>query len=115
SLEGAMELSQEKIPVVVIGVGEHGKGHARHFKEIEGAELAGVYDLNIDRSRQVAAELNVQAFENIEAALDAARAVSVVIPTTHHARVVHRAFDKGIDVLVEKPITRTVEEANALV
>lgn len=110
-----MGLSQEKIPVVVIGVGEHGKSHARHFKEIEGAELAGVYDLNADRSRMVAVELGVKAFESIEAALGAARAVSVVIPTTDHARVVHQAFDQGIDVLVEKPITRTVEEADGLV
>ncbi len=110
-----MGLSQEKIPVVVIGVGEHGKSHARHFKEIEGVELAGVYDLNADRSRQVAAEFGVRSFENIEEALGAVRAVSVVIPTTNHAQVVHQAFDKGIDVLVEKPITRTVEEADALV
>jgi predicted dehydrogenase len=110
-----MGLSQEKIPVVVIGVGEHGKSHARLFKEIDGAELAGVYDLNADRSLRVATELGVRSFENIESALDAARAVSVVIPTTSHAQVVHQAFDKGIDVLVEKPITRTVEEADALV
>ncbi len=107
--------SNKKTQVVVIGVGEHGKSHARHFKEIEAAELVGVFDLNAARSREVAAELGVRSFESLDDALGAAQAVSVVIPTTDHAWVVHKAFDRGIDVLVEKPITRTVDEAEALV
>ncbi|HEV2348648.1 MAG TPA: Gfo/Idh/MocA family oxidoreductase [Terriglobia bacterium] len=110
-----MVLAQGKIPVAVIGVGEHGKNHARHFLEIAGAELQGVYDTNTTRTREVAAELGVRAFENIDEALCAVRAVSVVIPTTDHAQVTGQAFDRGVDVLVEKPITRTVEEADALV
>lgn len=107
--------SQGKIPVAVIGVGEHGKNHARHFLEIAGAELLGVYDTNTARNREVAAELGVRAFESMDEALSVVRAVSVVIPTTDHARAAGRAFDRGVDVLVEKPITRTVEEADALV
>jgi predicted dehydrogenase len=110
-----MVLSQGKIPVAVIGVGEHGKNHARHFLEIAGVELLGVYDTNTARNRQVAAELGVRAFESMDEALSVVRAVSVVIPTTDHARAAGRAFDRGVDVLVEKPITRTVEEADALV
>lgn len=104
-----------KLPVAVIGVGEHGKSHARHFKEIEGVELVGVYDLNAERSRSVAEELGVKAFENLDAALSSVRAVSVVIPTTDHAQVACRAFDRRVDVLVEKPIARTVEEADVLI
>ncbi len=114
-LKGPMVLSHEKIPVAVIGVGEHGKNHARHFKEIAGAELVGVYDVNAARGREVAVELGVRVFEDIEDALRAVRAVSIVIPTTDHARVAHQAYDRGVDVLVEKPITRTVEEADVLV
>jgi predicted dehydrogenase len=105
----------QKIPVAVVGVGEHGKSHARQFKEIEGVELAGVYDLIAERCRTVAEELGVHAFESLDAALGAGRAVSVVIPTTDHAAVVCRAFDRGVDALVEKPIARTVEEADVLV
>lgn len=108
-------LSQGKIPVAVIGVGEHGKSHARHILEIAGAELRGVYDTNSERNREVAAELGVRAFESLDQALSAVGAVSVVIPTTDHALVASRAFDRGVDVLVEKPITRTLEEADALV
>src|SRR5579863_2322094 len=110
-----MAPSHEKIPVAVIGVGEHGKNHTRHFKEIAGAELVGIFDVNASRCREVSAEFGVRAFESLDDALSAVRAVSVVIPTTHHAQVAHRAFDRRVDVLVEKPITRTVEEADALV
>lgn len=105
----------EKIPVAVIGVGEHGKKHARHFKEIAEADLVGVYDLRPERSRVVAAELGIQAFDSLDQALDAARAVSVVIPTTDHAAVAGQSFAHGVDVLIEKPITRTTAEAELLI
>lgn len=110
-----MAPSHGKTPVAVIGVGEHGKNHARHFKEIAGAELVGIFDTNASRCREVSGEIGVRAFETLDEALSSVRAVSVVIPTTDHAQVAHLAFDRGVDVLVEKPITKTVEEADALV
>ncbi len=103
-----------KIPVAVIGVGEHGRNHARHLGEIEGAELVGVFDAQIERAQAVAAQLGVRAFRSLEETLDSARAVSVVIPTTDHAATARAAFARGVDVLLEKPITRTVEEADEL-
>jgi predicted dehydrogenase len=105
----------EKIAVAVAGVGEHGKNHARRLKEIAGAELLGVYDLRPERCRQVAAELGVRAFESLAEALQAVQAVSVVIPTTCHAAVARQAFAHGVDVLLEKPISHTVEEADDLI
>jgi predicted dehydrogenase len=105
----------ERIPVAVIGVGEHGKKHAREFRAVAGAELAGVYDLRPERAREVAAELGVRAYTSLDEALSAVRAASIVIPTTHHAEVAHQAFARGVDVLLEKPITRTVEEADGLI
>ncbi len=107
--------SPDVLPVAVIGVGEHGKKHAREFREVPGAELVGVYDLRPERARDVANELGVRAFASLEEALGAARAVSIVIPTSGHAEVTRRAFEHGVDVLVEKPITRTVEEADELI
>jgi predicted dehydrogenase len=103
------------IAVAVIGVGEHGRHHALGLKELSGAELEGVYDARAERAQEVARELGCRAFASVEEALGAARAVSVVIPTTEHAAVVRRAFDAGVDVLVEKPISRTIEEAGELV
>ncbi|HET7841731.1 MAG TPA: Gfo/Idh/MocA family oxidoreductase, partial [Terriglobia bacterium] len=81
----------------------------------EGAELVGVFDINSDRTREAAKEFGVKAFESLAQALAAARAVTVVIPTSRHAEVAHRAFDRGVDVLLEKPITRTLEEADELI
>jgi len=108
-------MNQARVPVAVIGVGEHGQSHARQFKEVAGAELVGLYDARAERCRQVAAELGVRAFGGLKEALDSVRAVSVVIPTTDHAAVALEAFDRGVDVLLEKPITRTVEEADYLI
>jgi len=104
-----------KIPVAVLGLGEHGRKHARELKQLAGAELVGVYDLRPERCQEVAQELGVRAFESLDEALGAARAVSVVIPTTDHAAVARRAFARRVDVLLEKPITRTVEEAEELI
>jgi predicted dehydrogenase len=58
--------------------------------------------------------LGVRAFQSLDEALGTAGGVSVVIPTTDHASVVRQAFARGVDVLVEKPITRTVAEAAEL-
>jgi len=110
-----MNQSDNRIPVAVIGVGEHGRNHAREFKQVPAAELLGVYDLKPDRAAEVAAELGVRRFASLEETLDAARAVSIVIPSTGHASAAHQAFDRGVDVLLEKPITRTVTEADELV
>jgi predicted dehydrogenase len=105
----------EKIPIAVIGVGEHGRKHACELLSVEGAQLAGVYDLRPERTREVAAELGVPGLASLDEALASAAAVSVVIPTTDHAAVARRAFERGVDVLIEKPITRTVEEADDLI
>ncbi len=105
----------EKIPVAVLGVGEHGRKHARELKQVAGVELAGVYDLRPERSREIAAELGVRAFASLDDALRAVRAVSIVIPTTYHAAVARQAFELGVDVFLEKPITRTAQEADELI
>jgi predicted dehydrogenase len=105
----------EKIPVAVVGVGEHGRKHASQLREVGGAQLAGVYDVRPERAREVAAELGVRAFANLDETLGAVAAVSVVIPTTDHAAVARQAFARGVDVLLEKPVTRTVEEADDLI
>jgi predicted dehydrogenase len=105
----------EKVRVAVIGVGEHGRKHARQLLEVEGAQLVGVYDLRAERAREVAAECGVRAFASLDETLGAVAAVSLVIPTSDHAAVAHQALARGVDALVEKPITRTVEEADELI
>ena len=105
----------QKIPIAIIGVGGHGQKHARSLKEVEKAELVGVYDVRAERCAQVAAELGVRAFASLDEALNEVRAVSIVIPTTDHAAVARQAMARGVDVLLEKPITRTLAEADGLI
>src|SRR5208283_1749158 len=85
------------------------------LKLVPGAELVGVFDVRPERTADVAAELGVRAFTSLDEALGAVQAVSVVIPTTDHAAVARQAFARGVDVLLEKPITRTVDEATELI
>jgi len=106
---------EQKIPIAVVGVGGHGQKHARTLKEVPGAELVGVYDLRAERCAQVAGELGVRAFASLDEALEAARAVSIVIPTSDHAVVARQALARGVDVLLEKPITRTLAEADEVI
>jgi len=101
--------------VAVIGAGEHGSRHAREFLKVPGARLVGIYDLRRERAEALAQELGVLAFGDLGEALDAVEAASIVVPATDHAGIARRAFDRGVDVLLEKPVTRTVEEANDLI
>jgi predicted dehydrogenase len=109
-------VSAKPIRVAVVGAGEFGRNHVRVWREIEGAELAGVIDVNAERARQVAAEFGTQVIPGL-AALAAERvdAVSLAVPTKEHARVGCRLLDAGVDVLVEKPMAASLEEADGLI
>jgi len=105
-----------KIRTAVVGVGEFGRNHARVWNAMEGVELAAVVDANSDRAAQVAAEFGTKALPDAEALLEEKiDAVSVAVPTVAHATVGCRLLDAGFDVLVEKPMAASAEEANALI
>jgi predicted dehydrogenase len=107
-------LSDDKIPVAVVGVGEHGCNHAHEYQTLPGVELAGIYDVRAERREKVAAELGVRPFPSLEDVWKSARAASVVIPATDHAQIARQAFAHRVDILLEKPVTRTVEEADEI-
>jgi predicted dehydrogenase len=104
-----------KIPVAVVGVGAFGKQHARVYRELAGAELVGVYDRDTGRARDVAREFGCRAFGSLEEAAGAARAASVAVPTIAHAGVGCELLDRGVDVLMEKPIAFSLADADRLV
>ena len=104
----------KKIRVAVVGVGEFGRNHARVYREIEGAELIGVYDKDAQRTAEVAAEFHTQALRGLEELRGRAEAVSVAVPTVGHAAVGCRLMEMGLDVLVEKPMATNLAEADAL-
>ncbi len=103
------------INVAVIGVGSIGMHHARIFSDMENAKLVGVVDINFDRAREIASQYNCDAYQNYMEVIDSVDAVSIAVPTTSH-------FQTGIDflkhnksILLEKPITSTIEEADILI
>jgi predicted dehydrogenase len=105
----------KKIRVAVVGVGEFGSNHARVYREIEGAELVGVYDRHAERAAHVAAQAQTQVLQGLEELRGRADAVSVAVPTVEHAAVGCRLLELGLDVLVEKPMATNLAEADALI
>jgi predicted dehydrogenase len=102
------------IRVAVVGTGEFGRNHARVYREIPGAELAGVYDKHSERAAQVAAEFQTRVLASLEELRRSAEAVSVAVPTADHSAVGCQLMEMGLDVLVEKPMAANLPEADAL-
>ncbi|MGH7541456.1 MAG: Gfo/Idh/MocA family protein, partial [Gemmatimonadota bacterium] len=99
----------------VVGVGRLGAEHARLLDDLPGGLLVGVHDRDADRAAAVAARLGVRRFDDLDRLLAASDAAVVAVPTTQHYDVARRALEAGCHVLVEKPIARTIDEADALV
>ncbi len=102
--------------VAVVGAGEFGRNHVRVWREIEGAELAGIVDTNAERAAKVAAEFGTPVLPGLGALADErVAAVSLAVPTVQHARVACQLLGAGHDVLVEKPIAASLPEADELI
>jgi predicted dehydrogenase len=104
-----------RLPIGVVGVGALGRHHARHLAMLDEAELVGVYDTDAARATAVAGELGVIAFGDLEALLARVEAVTVAVPTPAHAAVGLQALERGVPVLMEKPLAASVAEADALI
>jgi predicted dehydrogenase len=100
--------------VGVIGVGHLGRHHARIYSSLPGAALVGVVDINEPRSREIAAQNGTRALTDFRELLDQVDAVSVAVPTESHLEVARPFLERGIAALVEKPIARSIDEADAL-
>lgn len=102
------------VRIGVIGAGALGFHHTRILRDVPGAQLVGFHDAKPARAAQVSAELDVRSFATLESLLDEVDAVSVVVPTPAHFTVASPALERGLHVLIEKPIATTLEEADAL-
>ncbi len=103
-----------KIRVGVIGVGHLGKIHAKLYKEVENAELCGIYDADTTQLNEVARALQVPSFNALDEMLQNVDAVNIVTPTVTHHAVAMQALRAGCHIFVEKPITRTEDEAREM-
>ncbi len=104
-----------KIRVGVVGVGYLGQFHAEKYANMEGVELVGVVDIDPARSKEIAQRCRTRAFFHHAHLFDKVQAVSIAVPTLLHYPIARDFFLKGIDVLLEKPICQTLEEADELI
>jgi len=103
------------VKVGVIGVGHLGQHHARIYKELKGTELVGVVDSDPARAAEIAKKFKTEAFSSAEELYGKVQAVSVVTPTVTHSEITKGFLEHGADVLLEKPMTVTLDEADELV
>lgn len=99
----------------VIGVGYLGRFHAQKYAALPDSELVGVADVSAEAAQRVADEVGTTAYTDYRELLDKVDAVSIVVPTQLHHQVAKPFLERGIHVLLEKPMTVTVEEADDLI
>jgi predicted dehydrogenase len=105
----------QKIRAAVIGVGYLGRFHAQKYAQAAGCELVAVVDARAEAREKVAAEVGSRAVADYRELLGEVDAVSVVTPTPAHFPIAREFLESGAHVLVEKPITETVQEARTLI
>ncbi|MEZ4774386.1 MAG: Gfo/Idh/MocA family oxidoreductase [Bacteroidia bacterium] len=102
------------IKIGLLGAGHLGKIHLKLLKEIPAFEVMGFFDADPEVRKKVADEYGVQAFSDIHSLMDVVEAVDIVTPTLSHFECASLALRRGLHVFVEKPLTNTVAEAEAL-
>ncbi len=105
----------ERLRMAVIGVGHLGQHHARILASMPEVHLVAVVDVKPDRAGEIAQVHGVPAFTDAAAVLDLVDAVSIAVPTEAHLAVALPFLERGVSALVEKPLARTVAEADRLV
>ena len=103
-----------KVKVGVAGVGALGHHHTRLYQQCNSANLVGVFDVNPDQARKIASEFSTQAFSSLKCLADAVDCLSVAVPTQLHYQEVLFLLEMGKHVLVEKPLTVTVDDGKEL-
>ncbi len=104
----------DQIRTAVVGTGYFGRFHANHYTKNPRANLVAVVDTDEARARVIADEFGAEPISDLREILGRVDAVSVAVPTPAHYAIARDAIEAGLHVLVEKPITDTVETAIAL-
>ena len=105
----------DRLRLGVIGAGRMGRSHCRVYANLRRTELIGVHDQSLHSGQAVAEANQAEYFESLDGLLEVVDAVSIATPTPTHFDVAMRCIERGVHVLVEKPITQTLAQAQALV
>src|SRR5687768_10342607 len=103
------------VRLAVVGVGHLGRHHARVAASLAGIRVVGVHDHHPGRAEEISREFSLPVLSDLAAVAGEAEAVVVATPTASHAEIAGFFLDRGLHVLVEKPIAATLSEADDLV
>ena len=104
----------ERVRAAVVGAGHMGQYHTLVYAELWDVDLVGVVDTDFERARRVAAQYDTLAFSDHRELIGRVDVASVSVPTEAHFAVAKDLLEAGVSVLVEKPMTPTLEEAREL-
>ncbi len=104
----------EPLPVAVIGAGHMGRHHVRTYSELPGVRLVAVVDANVERARQLAEPLGARYADELTPELGDVAAATIAVPTVHHLAVSRPLIERGIHVLIEKPLAPTAADAEQI-
>lgn len=105
----------EKIRVGVVGVGHLGAIHAKVYSRLSNAKLACVCDCNLEKALEVGKKYRAASFADYEELFGRVDAASIAVPTSLHYNIAKDFLAHGIHVLIEKPVTKTLSEADELI
>ncbi|MDP3804481.1 MAG: Gfo/Idh/MocA family oxidoreductase [Candidatus Omnitrophota bacterium] len=105
----------EKLKVAVIGAGHLGAFHTKVYSRLDNVKLVGVCDCNLERAIEIGKKYHTASFSDYEDLFDNVEAVSIAVPTSLHYNIAKDFLKHGIHVLIEKPVTKTISEADELI
>jgi len=95
-------------------VGHLGQHHVKHYVSLKDANLVGIVDTDQERAVEISKQFDIPVFNELQDLLKQVDAVSIVTPTLYHAKIAETCITNDIHVFIEKPITKTLEEAERL-
>jgi len=108
-------LMSKPIRIAVIGCGKLGSRHAEMYSKMSGIELIGVCDTHAEKAQEAARRCKTKAFTNHRDLLKIVDAASIVVPSHKHYEISKDFIENGVHLLIEKPITTKLEDADALI
>ena len=107
--------SSTVLPIGVVGCGRMGRLHARTYAQMSGTKLVGVYDAIPKAAETVASELGTKVIASLDELAEQVAAVTIAVPTEHHAKAAEPFLKRGIACLIEKPLARSSAEGRQIV
>jgi len=107
--------TDQRLKLGVVGVGYLGEFHAQKYASMEDIDLVGLVDINLERVQEMARKYNTKAYDSHTEILSLVDGLSLAVPTVSHFEIGHDILDHGIHLLLEKPITLTLNDADQLI